>query len=177
MIRFRSLIFCLSFFLFTACAEESGSPPIEVAGEWQLVTSPTFAEKWVIDNGEIAYYWSTVSNRVWNITNYLAEVVSHNNETFNGGETGAGDTGHLVLRYTHVLNPAAGTVGMYNVLRWKQRGNENGTNYVSFSVGTKTVGTYPNSTNLVFDTPQEAQAGATEAAGYFGLYSENAVQQ
>lgn len=106
---------------------------------------------------------------------YSAEIVSIDENQLNAGDTAitksaadAGDEainpGHAVIRYTSVSDASWGQVDKYNVFRWAD-GPE--TNEMYLAQGGKYTGTYPNLVMTVFDTPDAAKSGATNANGFF----------
>lgn len=172
----HTLLFFSFLFLATACFED-GTPfrRVSVYGTWKLAGFPGYEEKLVISDSRIGYYSGTVSSDTWPTTNFIAEIVSLEHGTFNSGESTNSTHGYAVIRYLHAENPGWGESNKYNIFRWKDLARSGGTNFLSFSTGTKLVGSYPYSTNVVFDTPEAAESGATAAAGYFSYYSENAT--
>lgn len=166
----------LTLFGFTGCSDDdSNAQNVSVYGTWKLAGYPGYEEKLVITSNRLEYYGGTVDTDSWTTTNYIAEIVSLSHNTFNVGETTNSVHGYAVIRYLYADNPGWGKSNTYNVFRWKGLSHEGGTNFISFSVGTKLVGMFPNSTNLVFSNAAAADAGATAAEGYFGIYSEKAT--
>jgi hypothetical protein len=84
---------------------------------------------------------------------YSAKIVSFENSGWNGGESGEGEHGYIVIQFDN---------NKYMVLRWE-----------NFIAGTSMD--YSEGYNFVteeyFDTPEDAIVGATEATGFFGGFS------
>jgi len=168
------LLLLFSLFVFSACFDDDSSllsPELkpEITGTWLLPGFAPYEEKWVIVDNRITYYSGTVATDTWSTTNYIGEIVQFNNIMFNAGESETSDCGYAVIRFIYADNAAWGDVDKYNIFRWKNLTTSN----VSFSQGTKLIGTYPNSTNQIFNSVDDAVNQATDAAGYFGYYSSN----
>ncbi len=129
---------------------------IEIAGTWDggmsnylIITNTTFT----VDNPD-DWYWD-----------YSGEVISYSNDGFNAGESGLGDSGYAVIKFTS--HPSGSSVeGKYTVLRWQ--------NLATGSVDT-TVQTCEGY-GVYFETAEAAEAGATFADGYFTSYSSSTKQ-
>lgn len=172
---------------FGACSTD-GADPIAVTGTWVLETdfdgdgTIDSAERWTITDSSISYEsdygfgFSPV---------YSANIVTHSNTGLNAGETKltATDTedalnpGFAVIEYTEVDGPGTGEVGKFNVFRFAD--NADDPSRKDFTQGYKdaTPDDDTNFDNDVFDTAAAAEAGATNADGYFAFASRGAVKQ
>jgi hypothetical protein len=133
---------------------------IEVAGTW-YDDAEFFGQKFktVITETTISGYWDIADTE----PAYVYEIVDFYQRTWNGGETGEGDTGYAVVRYSeYPLSPDL--VGAYTVFRWQNLMNSNGVLTAEFSEGSPP--TWPNG---YADTASEAEDNATEANGWFAL--------
>lgn len=133
------------------------TPDIEIAGTW--LDSAYGTNMLTISNS--SYVVDDQSSYDWD---YTCEIVKYSNDGFNAGETGTGNCGYAVVKFTVHPNSTS-SVGKYTVLRW-QNLTTSGSVTVSTSEG---YGTY-------FDTAAAAEAGATAAAGYFSYYSASTKQ-
>ncbi|MFA6506314.1 MAG: Ig-like domain-containing protein [Treponemataceae bacterium] len=141
-----------------ACSVAVAVPDIEIAGTW-------------LDN-DFGTTLLTITNTSYSVDDttsynwdYTCEIVKYSNDGFNAGDSGAGDCGYAVVKFTvHPNSPSS--VGKYTVLRWKSLVNVSGSTTVYTCEG---YGTY-------FDTAAEAEAGANSAGGYFSWYSQSTKQ-
>lgn len=154
------LLAALTFvFAFASCdlmGEKDKKEDIEIEGTWDGGMSNYVTidgDEYIVDNPD-DWFWD-----------YGCEVVSFDNDGFNGGEEGEGDCGYAVIKFTdHDSSPAS--VGKYTVLRWQNLETTGGVTTIDTCEG---YGTY-------FDSAEEAEAGATSAAGYFASYSSSTLQ-
>lgn len=126
---------------------------IEIAGSWDAGYGMTIT----LTN---AQYKSETADHSWD---YVCDIVKYSNDGFNAGEAGEADCGYAVVKFAvHPNAPAS--VGKYTVLRWKNLKTEGGKTTMQSCEG---YGTY-------FGTAAAAEAGATDAAKYFAIYSSAA---
>lgn len=109
---------------------------------------------------------------------YRAEFLHLDTGALNGGDSSVAanvvDTvnpGHAIIRYTEVSDPSWGEVDKYNVFRWSD-GSDAGSRFMT--QGGKYEGTFGEDDfrMVVFDSAQEARAGATVAEGFFAFAGE-----
>ena len=154
--------------------------PIAVKGTW-VIGEEEPQEKWIIKGSSIEYL-----SVPWGgdelATNYKADIVEYFNSGLNVGDTeiytGGSDKGlgFAVIKFTEVNGPSTGEVGKHQIFRWAT--NQEDSSKRDFTQGYKNVGDpYPNNVNEVFDTPEAAKVGATNANGHFAYASEGAVKQ
>ncbi len=169
----------LPFFALVSCSEPAD--PIAVDGVWEIVGTYG-SERWTISDSRITYEsdWSGSGFS----TTYSAEIVDYSNDGLNAGETlltagstaSAANPGFAVMRYTDVDGPGTGEAGKYNIFRWADSPGDAATR--DFVQGYKNAGdAWPDNVNGVFDTGAAAEAGATNAAGYFSFASSGAARQ
>ena len=153
-------------FLFFGCAPAGVTTGIEVKGTW-LHPSSYGDETWVISENSITYSFGGTQV-------YSADIDSYSNDSFNASETGAGEYGYAVIKYTAVDGAGTGTVGGYNIFRWQ---NYTGSTS-AFTQGYKNVGSdYPNNVNYTATSSADAISIITAADGYFGGWSTGASLQ
>ena len=153
---------------------------IEVEGVW-ILNGQFGDEKYIITDSTIVRQSDYTGSGY--TTEYEAEIVKFSNDGLNAGDTSITSTGgstkglgYAVIKYTEVDGPATGEVGKYNVFRWAT--NQSEPSKRDFTQGSKDsdldgdgdpmTGTY---VNLVFDTADAAETGATNANGYFSFAS------
>ncbi len=172
-----------------ACSTD-GTDPIAVTGTWVLDGQYDWdgdgndnAERWIITESSITY-GSSLDGTTYTTT-YEANIVSYSNTGLNAGETkltgndteDALNPGFAVIEYTEVAGPGTGEVGKFNVFRFAD--NADDPSRKDFTQGYKdaTPDDDTNFDNDVFDTAAAAEAGATNANGYFAFASRGAVKQ
>jgi hypothetical protein len=178
------------------CSENGaggGGDSIAVAGTWVLETdldgdgTADSSERWTVTHDEIHY--ETSFGGLGYVTSYRADIVDVSNNGLNGGDTtltgaashDAVDPGFAVIEYTEAAGPSVGEVGAYNVFRWAD--NVADPSKKDFTQGSKDADRdgdgdpTTNYVNDVFDSPDAAEAGATNAGGYFAFASRGAVKQ
>ena len=184
------LVLALAAFFLGGCSGTSDPSvgDIAVEGTWTLDTSGaswTSLERWTIDDLSITYEsnWGSGYSTV-----YEADIVRYDNAGLNAGDTAVwsgGSTiapGYAVIRFTQVDGAGTGEVGKYQVFRWAT--NESDASLRDFTQGSKDsnldgdndpmTGTY---VNVVFDTADGAEAGATIAGGHFAYGSAGASRE
>ena len=171
--------------LAVSCDSGSNSDDATLpVGTWVLETNG-FYERWTISASEV-HYESSFDGAVFS-TSYRAAIERYTTGEFNGGDTAitttaadAIDPGYAVIRFTEVNGAFTGEVDKFIVFRWATNADDASTR--DFTQGSKdsnldgdndpSTGTY---VNLVFDTADEAEAGTTNANGYFSFASSGAT--
>ncbi len=155
----------IAVFAFTGC--EALNLKMEIEGTW---ISTEFGSKVVIEDGLYKSYMSVDAAE----PGYVYEIVEFDNKGFNAGEEGAGDHGHMVVKYKEApeWNPDASG---HTVIRWKNLKVEGDATQVAMGEGFYDpdgdwVGEY-------FDTAAEAKEKVTAANECFGAYTEDFVLQ
>ena len=128
--------------------------PIEIMGTWM---DPLYGSTIIVTEDGIDFGY------------YQADFSNHSNEKWNAGESSlaTGDFGFAVIRYTSAPPWNPDLLGKYMVFRWKDF--DSGSGLLSFSEG------YNNGT--YFEDELTACAEATDAAGYFSMYTVGAEKQ
>ena len=109
---------------------------------------------WSDQYGEITFTTDTYSS-----TYTTGDIVKYENEIFNGSEDSVGDCGYMVV----LLTEAYSGVGQYTVVRWFNLETIDNVTTVQISEG--------YNANGYFDTPEEAEAGMTDANSCFTFNS------
>lgn len=175
------LLVTVLFFLPVSCDTGNDASTIPVEGTWQLET-PAYdsVERWTITASEIHYESSYDAGETFSTT-YRVSIVSYSDVGLNGGDTSltsggadAIDSGYAVIEYTEVNGAGTGEVGKFNVFRWATNASDTGAR--DFTQGyLATDLAAEDYTNVVFDTADEAESGATNANGYFSFASVGAT--
>lgn len=136
---------------------------IDILGTW--VENPgSYYSKLVITNTRIENYnEETATDTLWD-----ADIESYYNDEWNADETGEGEYGYMVIYYTKASSWVPQSLNKYNILRWKNITDDNGTVTMEYSEAYCTDG---GTTAIYFDTPEDAKAQATEENGCFSIYS------
>ncbi len=144
--------------LLNSCDLSKNETSVELStlGTW----TDAYGGKIEITVDQYTSYWS--NNGVETLS-HTAEITSFKNNELNAdeAETSVGDYGYFVVKYD-LTNGGAGA-GKYGIVRWKSLTALVDVTTMSYSEGYNTTG--------YFDTEDEAIAGMTAEANYFGWYS------
>ena len=146
--------------------EDKEEEKLAIKGEWDLsypVGDTVRRASIVVTNDTYAYHSDGVEQ-------YRYEIVSFDNDSWNGGEEDEGNYGHMVIRY-ETDNPlySESTKGKYTVFRWRNLSISDEATTMDFSEGFYAEGWWDDVSGY-FDSSDEAFKGATDAAGYFSVY-------
>ena len=148
---------------FSGCSLFPGWVP-EIEGTWV----DSFDGKRVITRTEIQYFDSEDAETA----SYVFEIVDFDNSGFNGGEAGAGDSGHAVIKCTTPPSWNTDQEGTFTVFRWQNFESSSDTATVEFAEGSPP--TWPDG---YAETASEAAEDATAENGWFALgYTEATLQ-
>jgi hypothetical protein len=166
----------LVFPLFFSCQEIIEEDPLLGTWDYEL-----YQEQWIITESEITYLSPNSFDGPKTIQ-YKADIISRVDSSFNGnpadttltatGVAPSGEYGYLIIQFTEVANSAWGTVGKYDIFRWQS--NLNNPEFRDFTQGINLDNDF---NNIVFDSAESAQAGATNSAGYFAYASAGAARE
>lgn len=174
------LLVLTALLLPVSCDTGSDDGATLPVGTWRLDT-PAFSqsERWTITASEI-HYESSFDNGENFSTTYRATIERYSTSEFNGGDTAitttaddAIDPGYAVIRYTEVDGAATGEVDKYNIFRWAT--NADDASARDYTQGFKDADSASPFINIVFDTADTAETGATNANGYFAGASAGAT--
>ncbi|MFW5799942.1 MAG: hypothetical protein ACOCV8_03915, partial [Spirochaetota bacterium] len=97
---------------------------IEIAGEWIDEGTNQYGnwkQKLEISNSKITNYFIQGiddDNQEWDIY-WEASIYDYDNRLWNGGETGSGDLGYAVIKYTTPSENQPNSESKYMVFRWQ----------------------------------------------------------
>lgn len=150
-----------------SCELFDGGDDPTVFGSWE---DGYGSEMIITEDSFSSYYNGTLS--------YSAEVISYHNNEWNQSENGEGSYGYLVIQYenTPYWYDADSLTGKYMVLRWQNLAYNLGVTTMEYSEGSNDSDWTDTTPGTLFDTEEEAIAGATGADGFFyfsSVTSEN----
>lgn len=150
----------------SSCDLFGGDPvadDIEIAGTWV----DSYGGALVVTDGTARFYSSgtiTEANK-WQ----ECEVVDYDNDGFNAGDSGTGDCGYMVIKYTEPSSYiAAAAQDKYGILRWQNLATASGATTMGYAEG-YTDGTYS-------DTAAAAEAYFCDDESAFSYYSSATLQ-
>jgi len=156
----------LSVFLllsFSSCdmfqpEEES----IEVVGEW----SNQDEKASITSNSFIKYYRDSETDNF--VMGYECAIAEFSNDNFNAGESGDGDCGYAVIKYTTPPSYNPDAKDKYGIIRWQDLSS----NAMNFSEAYYDPDpTDDDFTAVYFDTAADAKANMTNVNNCFSMYS------
>lgn len=185
LILIAIMILCVS----PACLDpfENNTEDIEITGEWISEGENQYGfwkQKIVVNNSRITNYWmesddDDFSDNEWELF-WKATLYSYDNDIWNGGESGRGDYGYAVMKYTvpSPYNPES--QDKYQVFRWQRLTALSNETTMEWSEGFKIqpdtdigdCGVDGYYCGVYFDSILDAENTATESEGFFYMYSE-----
>lgn len=137
----------------------------EINGTW-IYLGGDYSSRLEISGGVVRFY-SGAEAEIETTDNLFqeCEIFGVNNTILNGGDAEATDCGYMVLKYTNPSMYLPNSVNKYGILRWA---GFSGSDEMWYSEGY--LDTDGDWTGEHFDTPFEAIAGMTTAAGAFYAY-------
>jgi hypothetical protein len=162
-------IFLMAVACFTGCddyieLDDNGiNFDIEIAGTW----IDPYNVKLVINDSKIDFYSQSTDTE----TSYEAIIHGYNNSIWNGDESGTGDDGFMVIKYSKAPSWNPDCQGKYMIFRWQNLDAGAAPITMDYAEGSN----YP--TNTYFDSEAEAVTGATTAEGFFVFFTVGAVLQ
>ena len=136
---------------------EQERDPIEITGDW-------------LDDygGTLSVTEDSITSSWGGSVNWTAEIAAFDNDGWNAGEEGTGNCGYAVIKYTQASEYAPDSQDKFMVLRWQN---------LSTSADDVTTFSYAEGYGDYFENAGSAESGATDSAGYFGMYTDGAVRQ
>jgi hypothetical protein len=110
------------------------------------------------------------------VPSYECEITDFDNRGWNGGDTGAGDCGYAVLRFTKAPSWNTAAEGTYTILRWQNLKSVGLVTTMEYLEGADSTA-FPAPITY-FDTPEEAVSGAVTGSAWFSFpYAAVTLQQ
>ncbi len=141
------------FATFTSVSHNITPAPIESLGRWSDGSYTNIDITEALYNVYETADFSTIS---WGF-----EIVSYSNDSWNGGDTGVGNFGYALLKYTNPPSWATSEKDKYTILRWKNL-TETTMDYSE---------AYCSGGTTYYITEAEALANVTNANGCFAIFS------
>ena len=149
-------LFVLSGMMSCEMFESDDEETIEVKGEWD-----TGYGSIIITDSTISWYGTDGT------LSYAYDIESFSNDSWNGSETGEGDYGYMVIKYTTAPTWNDSVNGLYNIFRWQNLNSSESP--ASFEYGEAYLdGTYHESAS-------ESKNTATSSNGYYWFSSATKV--
>lgn len=166
------LLAALSFvFAFASCdllGEKDKKEDIEIEGTWH---ESTFGSGLVITNDTIEFH-TAVDGIFSDATKYQeCEIVSYDNDGFNADDSGTGDCGFMVIKYTEPSSYISSIAqDKYGIFRWQNLNTASGVTTMSYSEGyIDSDGDW--SADKYSDTAESAETDFTDEVGAFSFSS------
>ncbi len=148
--------------IFGGDAGDEETTNIEIAGTWW---ESSYGSGLIVTNDSIEFHTSSTGTLSDDTKWQKCEIVSYSNDGFNNSETGTGDCGYAVIKYTEPSSyVATAAQDKYGILRWHSLTTTSGTTTVAYEEGYLS----DSSWNAVYsETAAEAITSFTTSAGAF----------